>query len=48
MQRGASLAVSGDNVLIGCSGSEAGGRAFLYQFVDPSWDVRLKLHAVEP
>jgi hypothetical protein len=45
---GTSLAVSGEDVLIGAPPTEMAGRAFLYQFVDPSWEPRLKLHAVEP
>lgn len=42
------VAVSGADVLIGCTSAESGGRACLYQFVDPAWDVRLKLLAVAP
>ena len=45
---GVSLAVSGENVLVGCAAADAGGRALLYQSVDATWDVRLKLLAVEP
>lgn len=45
---GTSLAVSGENVLVGAGASSLGGRALLYEFVDPTWELRLKLLAVEP
>jgi hypothetical protein len=32
---------------VGAPWAEQAGRAYLYEFGDPAWELRLKLHAVE-
>jgi len=45
---GTRLVISGADILIGNPSVETQGRAFMYQFVDPAWELRLKLHPVDP